>query len=272
MHHYIETKTHEATNPNIKNLRFHKHLRSAGGGSEYFSTLDLSQGFHQVLIDEPDREKTAFSTNYGHYQYKRCTFGLKTLPGFFQSLLNGILSRLQGLKCFVYIDDVVIFSKNLHDHAERIIEIFERFRESNIKLNPQKCNFMQREVKYLGHKCSTEGVKPDERIIEAIQQFPIPDTIKKLRSFLGLANYYRQFIPNFARKAGALYNLLKENNLTNKKIITEWTTKCDEAFQYLKEALISEPILIYPDFNKDFSITCDASLEGLGAVLEQDKK
>lgn len=242
------------------------------GGSQYFSTLDLSQGFHQVLIDEPDREKTAFSSNYGHYQYKRCPFGLKTLPGFFQSLLNGILSGLQGIKCFVYIDDVVIFSPTLKDHTERITEVFERFRKSNIKLNPQKCKFLQKEVTYLGHKCSIDGVRPDERLVEAIQNFPIPTTNKKLQSFLGLANYYRQFVSNFARIAGPLYELLKGIDPSNKKKITAWTTECDEAFQCLKNSLISEPILVYPDFNKNFTITCDASLEGLGAVLEQDKK
>lgn len=242
------------------------------GGSAYFSTLDLSQGFHQILINEADREKTAFSSNYGHYQYKRCPFGLKTLPGFFQSLLNGILSGLQGLKCFVYIDDVVIFSKDLHDHAQRITEVFDRFRTSNIKLNPQKCKFLQKEVKYLGHKCSINGVQPDERLVEAIQEFPVPNTIKKLQSFLGLANYYRQFVKNFARKARPLYELLSGVETSRRKRLGDWTAECDDAFKNLKLALITEPILAYPDFDKEFIITCDASLEGLGAVLEQDKK
>lgn len=247
-------------------------ILDALGGALFFSVLDLSQGFHQVLIHESDKEKTAFSSNFGHYQYKRCPFGLKTLPGFFQSLLNGILSGLQGVKCFVYIDDVVIFSPSLEEHIARITEVFDRFRNSNVKLNPQKCKFLQKEVTYLGHKCSTEGVRPDERLIEAIQKFPTPNTIRKLQSFIGLVNYYRQFIPNFARKAGPLYSLLQGVDSSNKKSITDWTPECEYAFQNLKEALVTEPILVYPDFSKDFTITCDASLEGLGAVLEQDKK
>lgn len=242
------------------------------GGSAYFSTLDLSQGFHQVLIHEEDKEKTAFSSNFGHYQYKRCPFGLKTLPGFFQSLLNGILSGLQGVKCFVYIDDVVIFSPTLQEHTARIIEVFERFRDSNIKLNPTKCKFLKKEVTYLGHKCTIEGVQPDQRLVEAIQLFPVPTTIKQLQSFLGLANYYRQFIENYARIASPLYGLLRGAISENRKQIKKWNPECDAAFNSLKTALITEPVLTYPDFNKDFTINCDASLKGLGAVLEQGKK
>lgn len=242
------------------------------GGSTYFSVLDLSQGFHQVLIDEQDREKTAFSSSYGHYQYKRCPFGLKTLPGFFQSLLNGILTGLQGIKCFVYIDDVVIFSSSLEDHVKRLTDIFQRFRETNLKLNPQKCNFFRKEIMYLGHKCSMNGVEPDQRLVKAVQDFSIPKNIKNLQSFLGLANYYRQFIKNFAKKAGPLYSLLKGSISSSNRKDLDWNESCDEAFEILKNALTTSPVLAYPDFEKDFSITCDASIEGLGAVLEQDKR
>lgn len=242
------------------------------GGSTVFSALDLSQSYHQVLIDEQDREKTAFSSSYGHYQYKRCPFGLKTLPGFFQSLLNGILTGLQGIKCFVYIDDVVIFSSSLEEHVERITEIFQRFREANLKLNPQKCHFFKKEILYLGHKCSMDGVKPDLRLVKAVQDFSIPKNLKSLQSFLGLANYYRQFIQDFARKAGPLYTLLKGTTSASNRKEIDWTETCSNAFETLKQALVTSPILAYPDFDKDFNVTCDASMEGLGAVLEQDKK
>lgn len=106
------------------------------GRARYYSTLDLSQGFHQVLIDPIDREKTAFSTDYGHYQYKRCPFGLKNIPGFFQSLLNGVLTGLKGIACFVYLDDVVIFAETLEEHEDKLVQIFERMRTHNLKLNP----------------------------------------------------------------------------------------------------------------------------------------
>lgn len=240
------------------------------GNSTYFSTLDLSQGFHQVLITKEDREKTAFSSDYGHYQYKRCPFGLKTLPGFFQSLLNSILTGLQGSRCFVYIDDVVIFASSLEDHMDKISEVFDRFRDSNLKLNPEKCKFLQKEVLYLGHKCSLRGVEPDERIILSVKEFPAPTTIKKLQSFLGLANYYRKFINGFAKIANPLYGLLKGTDQIKKKL--DWTLDCETSFQLLKSSLTTAPVLTYPDFDKDFSITCDASMEGLGAVLEQEGK
>lgn len=119
------------------------------GNAKIFSTLDLSQGFHQIMIDKKDREKTAFSTAYGHYQYKRCPFGLKTLPGFFQSMLNSILTGLHGVTCFVYIDDVVVFAKDLEEHDKKLTDILNRFREYNLKLNPDKCHFIKKEIVYI---------------------------------------------------------------------------------------------------------------------------
>lgn len=230
------------------------------GKSNYFSTLDLSQGFHQVQINENDREKTAFSTSYGHYQFKRCPFGLKTMPGFFQSLLNGILTGLQGIKCFIYLDDVVIFGSTLNEHNSKLIEVFDRFRSANLKLNPKKCRFLEKEILYLGHICSSEGVKPDNRLLKAVQDFPTPTNAKKVLSFLGLSNYYRKFIPNFSKIASPLYKLTSKDNKF------KWTPECETAFRSLKKALTSPPVLAYPQFEKEFSITCDASGQGLGAV------
>lgn len=236
------------------------------GKSNYFTTLDLSQGFHQVLIDKSDREKTAFTSSFGHYQYKRCPFGLKTIPGFFQSLLNGILTGLQGVKCFVYLDDVVVFGRNLEEHNSKLIDIFDRLESANLKLNPKKCKFLQKEILYLGHVCSKEGVRPDSKLLEAVKKFPVPRNIKQLQSFLGLANYYRKFIVNFSKIAHPLHRLLSKD----KKF--QWDKESDEAFEKLKFALISPPVLAYPQFNKPFQIICDASGFGLGAILEQEGK
>lgn len=234
------------------------------GQARYYSTLDLSQGFHQVRINKEDREKTAFSTDLGHYQYKRCPFGLKNIPGFFQSLLNGILTGLQGERCFVYLDDVVIFAKDLQEHEVKLEEIFQRFRSSNLKLNPEKCKFLQKEVTYLGHHCCIEGIRPDDRLIQSVRDFPQPKTVKQVQSFLGLANYYRKFIEGFSRKAGSLYQLLKKEDKFN------WNPACEESFETLKLALTTTPVLVYPDFNKEFTITTDASGTGYGAILEQE--
>lgn len=234
------------------------------GKSTYFTTLDLSKGFHQVEIVEADREKTAFSTDMGHYQFKRCPFGLKTMPGFFQSLLNGILTGLQGIKCFIYLDDVVIFSRSLDEHYSKLTEIFQRLRATNLKLNPKKCSFLQKEILYLGHICSSEGVKPDDKLLTAVKDFPAPVNIKQLQSFLGLANYYRKFIKGFSIIASPLHKLLSKNSKF------EWNSESKNAFDSLKIALTTPPVLAYPQFDKLFTITCDASLVGLGAVLEQE--
>lgn len=234
------------------------------GNSVYFSTLDLSQGFHQVLIEESDREKTAFSSNIGHYQYKRCPFGLKTIPSFFQSLLNNVLTGLQGIKCFVYLDDVVIFARNLTEHNKKLVEVLDRFRSSNLKLNPRKCKFLEKEIVYLGHHCSARGVEPDPRLINSVKEYPRPKTAKELQSFLGLANYYRRFIKGFSLITVPMRKQLKKDQ----KFL--WDNECESAFKELKNALTTTPVLAYPQFDKDFVIVCDASKEGLGAILEQE--
>lgn len=234
------------------------------GKAKWFSTLDLSQGYHQVLIRKEDREKTAFSTSKGHYQYRRCPFGLSALPGFFQSMINHILAGLQGTECFVYLDDVVIFGKDQEEHTHRLERVFERLREHNLKLNAEKWRFLQKEVVYLGHKCTREGVEPNEILTETIQKVSTPKNVKQVQSFLGAANYYRQFIPNFAKEAAALYKCLRKGE------VFKWTEGCEQAFQKLKNMLTSAPILAYPQFGEKFSITCDASRIGLGAVLEQE--
>lgn len=154
---------------------------------------------------------------------------------------------------------------------QRLSNVFQRFRESNLELNPQKCKFLQEEITYLGHMCSLNGVNPDERLVQAVKDFPTPTTIKKIQSFLGLANYYRQFIQNFARIASPLYNILKTTDLQASRKILNWTQECERAFQELKHALVTAPVLTYPDFERDFTITCDASIDGLEAVLEQEK-
>ena len=137
-------------------------------------------------------------------------------------------------------------------------------RDSNLKLNPKKCNFLRKEIIYLGHKCSEEGIKPDQRLIKSITDSPQPKNPKQLMSFLVLANYYRKFIKDFAKIAGPLYHQIKKHQKF------EWNTECTEAFVKLKKSLTTQPVLTYPDFSKEFSITCDTSGQGVGAVLEQE--
>lgn len=235
------------------------------GHSRYFSTLDLASGYHQVLVNKNDREKTAFSTGLGHFEFKRMPFGLTGAPATFQRIMNFILTGLQGIDCFVYIDDIVIYGKSLEQHNDRLSRVLSQIRKHNLKLQTEKCNFLCREVVYLGHKCSNEGALPDPRKIECVKNFPVPKTIRQVQSFLGLANYYRKFIPDFSSIAMPI------NKLMRKDVKFVWTEKCQKAFEKLREILVSPEILIYPDFNQPFILTTDASNEALGAVLSQGK-
>lgn len=236
------------------------------GNSRYFTTLDLASGYHQVLVEEEDRPKTAFSTAFGHFQFKRMPFGLTGAPATFQHMMNFVLSGLQGWKCFVYLDDIVIFGRNLQDHNAKLREVFDRLSECNLKLQLEKCHFLKKEVVYLGHVCSEAGALPNPSNTACVQTFPVPRTVRQVQSFLGLANYYRKFIPNFSKIAEPINKLLRKNT----KFC--WTPECNQAFSELKSKLINPPLLIYPDFSKPFTLTTDASNVALGAVLSQGEK
>lgn len=233
------------------------------GHARYFTTLDLASGYHQVLVDQKDREKTAFSTPVGHFEFKRMPFGLCGAPATFQRIMNYILTGLQGIDCFVYLDDIVIYGNNLKDHNDKLVNVFTKIKEYNLKLNTEKCNFLCKEVVFLGHKCSENGALPDPSKVECVELYPVPKTLKQVQSFLGLTNYYRKFIPNFSDIVAPLTQLLR------KGVKFQWSVNCQTAFEKIKLALVSPPILKYPDFDKPFLLTTDASNEALGAVLSQ---
>ncbi|PNF18074.1 hypothetical protein B7P43_G03322 [Cryptotermes secundus] len=233
------------------------------GNSRYFSTIDCASGFHQILVRAEDQQKTAFSTSQGHYEYKRMPFGLKGAPSTFSRLMSTVLAGIQGIKCLVYLDDIVVFGETLQVHNEKLREVLGRMRKHNLKLQPDKCEFLRKEVAFLGHVITKDGVRPDERKVEAVRNFPVPTCTRTLKSFLGLAGYYRRFLPNFSRIAKPLTELLKKNTPY------VWDDKTDKAFNTLKELLITEPLLQYPDFTRPFVLTTDASNEAIGAVLSQ---
>lgn len=233
------------------------------GNARYFSTLDLASGYHQVLVHPNDRAKTAFSTNTGHYEFKRMPFGLTGAPATFQRLMNYVLTGLQGLSCYVYLDDIVIYGKDINDHNRKLKLVFDRLRKHNLKLQTEKCNFLCKQVTFLGHVCTQDGVRPNPELVRVVKDFPQPTKVKELQSFLGLANYYRKFIQNFSKIAEPLNKLLRNNE----KFV--WSKKCQDTFEKLKHCLINKPILQYPDFTKPFVITSDASNEALGAILSQ---
>ncbi|XP_048484046.1 uncharacterized protein LOC125490066 [Plutella xylostella] len=233
------------------------------GNSKYFSTLDLTSGFHQILINKADAPKTAFSVPQGHFQFNRMPFGLKNAPSTFQKLMNTCLSGLQGTRCFVYLDDIVVYSHDLNSHINNLKSVFERLRNFNLKLQPGKCEFLRTEVAYLGHIIGEHGVKPNPEKIKAVSEYPIPNSPKDIKSFLGLVSYYRRFIPDFSKLAKPLTSLLK------KDVPFKWQNDQQLAFESLKTKLISAPILAYPDFTQPFLLTCDASNYAISAILSQ---
>lgn len=235
------------------------------GRAMYFTTLDLAKGYHQVEIAEQDIKKTAFSTDNGHYEFTRMPFGLKNAPSTFQRLMNSVLKEYIGKICYVYLDDVIIFSTSKEEHFDSIQKILKRFQEANLKVQVDKSEFMKQETEFLGHIVTTNGVKPNPNKVEAIVKFPIPRTNKEIKSFLGLVGYYRKFIRDFAKIAKPMTKFLKKD-----KHVNVHDSEFVNAFNKLKLLITSDPILRYPDFSKVFTLTTDASNFALGAVLSQE--
>ena len=235
------------------------------GRAMYFTTIDLAKGFHQIEVHPDDIHKTAFTTNSGHYEWTRLPFGLCNAPATFQRLMNYILADYVGKICFVYLDDIIIFSTSLQEHLNSIKLIFERIRTANLKIQLDKCEFFKKETEFLGHVVSANGVRPNAKKIEAVKNFPIPKTPTKIKSFLGLAGFYRKFIKDFAAIAKPMSNCLKKGEKIDVK-----DKNYINSFNKLKSLLISDPILAYPDFNKEFLLTTDASNYAIGAVLSQN--
>ena len=232
-------------------------------GAKYFSTLDLQSGYHQVAMHPDSKEKTAFISHAGLYQFNVLSFGLTNAPPQFQRLMSRILHGLEWKICLVYIDDVIIFSSSFSDHLSRLKTVFDRFRAANLKLKPSKCHFAQDSVNYLGFIVSSSGIAPDPQKLEAVKSFPTPKTVKEVRSFLGLCNYYRRFVEGFSKIASPL------NTLTRKNISFVWTPDCETAFSELRKRLCSPPILAYPHFSAPFHLYTDASQTALGYILGQ---
>ena len=232
-------------------------------GIKYFSTLDLLSGYWRLEMDFSSREKTAFTTHCGLFEFLVMPFGLTNAPSTFQRLKESVLHGLNWKVCLVYLDDVIVFSQSFDLHLQHLRLVFQRFWEANIKLKPSKCHFAHSQVNYLGHVVSREGIKPDPEKIKAVRDFPIPKTVRDVRAFLGLSGYYRKFARDYSLIAAPLHDLTKKNT----PFI--WSDAGHAAFLQLKEALISAPILVFLDFNLRFHLYVDASNEGLGMILGQ---
>ena len=232
--------------------------------AEWFCTMDLASGYWQIKMKEEDKPKTAFVTRKGLFQFKVMPFGLCNAPATFQRLMDRVLVGLQWEQCLVYLDDIVVFGKTFEQTLARLRLVMERLKAAGLKLKASKCKWFQKSVQYLGHIVSAEGIKCDPEKIETVKDWPIPKSVAQVRSFLGLASYYRKFIDNFAEIAHPL------TSLTRKRAKFCWSTACQQSFETLKECSISAPVLAYPLRDAgEFVLDTDASNHGMGAVLSQ---
>ena len=236
------------------------------GGAMYFSVFDLASGFHQIEMAPEDQWKTAFSTPDGHYEYTRMPMGLKNAPATFQRLMDQIKRGLDCKEILVYMDDVIIHANSLKEHDKRVRKFFNRLASTRLVLQPEKVHFLRKEVAFLGHIVSEKGVEPDPGKIKAVKEFPQPKGVRNIREFLGLTGYYRRFIQDYAKIAKPLHELLKKDKEFN------WEETQQTSFETLKERLCAHPILLFPDFDKPFTLTTDASDTAIGAVLSQEKE
>ena len=234
-------------------------------GAKWFTTLDLASGYWQVEMAEEDKDKTAFCTRYGLYQFRNMPFGLCNAPGTFERLMETVLRGMQWERAVLYLDDIIIFSNDLPEHLERLEEMFMRLQKANLMLKPSKCHFFKKQVEFLGHVVSQDGVQTDPEKIESVRNWGTPRRVKDVRSFLGLTGYYRRFIKNYGEIAKPLHEL------TEKNTAFEWTGERENAFQKLKNALTVAPILGYPSADPEdlFILDTDASNCHIGAVLSQ---
>lgn len=231
-------------------------------GAKVFTSLDLAQGYHQIRITEEDAPKTAFRTPLGHFEYRVLPFGLTNAPATFQSVMNSILGHLHDI-CLVYMDDILIFSRNEDEHITHVRKVLEVLREHKFYAKAKKCTFMQKQLLYLGHLIDANGVCPDPAKVAAVTQWAPPQDLHQLRSFLGFTNYFRKFIQGYSKIVSPL------THMTRKGVKYDWSPQCQEAFDTIKDALTSAPTLVIADPNEPYEVVADASGFAIGAVLLQ---
>ncbi|KAJ9557909.1 hypothetical protein OSB04_012523 [Centaurea solstitialis] len=235
-------------------------------GAAWFSKIDLRSGYHQVKVREEDVQKTTFRMRYGHFEFVVMPFGLTNAPAVFMDLMNRVYRPMLDKSVIVFIDDILIYSKTKEDHVVHLIEVLETLRRERLYAKFSKCDFWLQEVQFLGHLVNREGIKVDPAKIEAVMKWEVPKTPTEIRSFLGLAGYYRWFIQDFSKIAVPL------TRLTRKNVKFVWGEEQQKAFELLREKLCKAPVLTLPEGVDDETVYCDASYHGLGCVLMQRGK
>lgn len=255
-------------------------------GSKWFSVLDLRSGYYQIAMAEEDKEKTAFICPLGFFQFERMPQGITGAPATFQRLMEKAVGDMHLLQVIVYLDDIIVFGRTLEEHEERLLKVLDRLRECGLKVSIDKCQFCQSQVRYVGHIVSAAGVSPDPAKVEAVTRWKMPTDLKSLRSFLGFCGFYRRFIKDYSAIVRPLTELTKgypptsgqnkktadvrKYHKTSEPFGERWDDNCTAAFHKIIYCLTHAPVLAFADPNKSYVLHVDASLNGLGAVLNQE--
>jgi hypothetical protein len=235
-------------------------------GSCIFSRIDLKSGYHQIRMKEGDEWKTAFKTKHGLYEWLVMPFGLPNAPSTFMRLMNHVLRMFIGKFVVVYFDDILIYNKNLNEHLDHLRNVLSVLRSEQLYANLKKYTFCMEKIVFLGYVVTAQGIEMDKEKVKAIWDWPTSKSVSEVRSFHGLASFYRRFVKDFSTIAAPLTEIVK------KSVGFKWNDKQDEAFNLLKDKLLSAPVLALPNFTRAFEVECDASSIGIGAVLMQDKR
>ncbi|WZY99789.1 hypothetical protein YC2023_072118 [Brassica napus] len=250
----------------IKNTTYQDELLDQLKGANWFSKIGLASGYHQIPIEPNDIRKTAFRTRYGHYEFVVMPFGLTNAPAAFMKMMNSVFRDFLDEFVIIFIDDILIYSKDEESHRKYLRAVLERLREHKLYAKLSKCSFWQKSIGFLGHIVSDQGISVDPEKIRAIKDWPRPRSATEVRSFLGLAGYYRKFVKGFASLAQPM------TRLTGKDVKFTWAEECEECFSALKNMLTSAPILVLPEADQPYVVYTDASITRLGCVLTQHGK